>query len=80
MKSILYQTVMPFFLVEEYEYVLSLIEKFEAIQKYLGYPREVVKAIPENLIDYIDYESVGRDYVYETSGEFVDQDYYIEFI
>lgn len=103
------------FLVGAYEYVPSLIEKFEAIEKYLDYPREVVKTIsenldqefilhnlyegstleeklgcalydegfiiiPENLINYIDYEAIGRDYVYETSGEFVDQDYYIEFI
>lgn len=97
------------------EYAPSLIEKFEAIEKYLDYPRKVVKAIsenldqefiihdlyegstveeklgyalydggfiiiPENLINYIDYEAIGRDYVYNTSGEFVDQDYCIEFI
>lgn len=103
------------FLVEEYEYIPSLIEKFEAIEKYLDYSKELVKVIsenedqefiihnlyegstveeklgfalynggfiiiPENLINYIDYEAIGRDYVHETSGEFVDQDYYIEFI
>lgn len=103
------------FLVEEYEYVPSLIEKFESIEKYLDYPREVVKAIsdnldqefiihnlyegstveeklgyalydvgfiiiPENLINYIDYEAIGRDYNYSTCGEFIDEDYYIEFI
>ena len=103
------------FSVEEYEYVPSLIEKFESIEKYLDYPRGVVKAIsenldqefiihdlnegytveeklgyslydggfiiiPENLINYIDYEAIGRDHKYSTCGEFIDQDYYIEFI
>lgn len=103
------------FSVGEYEYVPSLIEKYEEIEKYLDYPRELVKVIsenldqefiiynlyegstmdeklghalydegiiviPENLINYIDYEAIGRDYKYSTCGEFIDQDYYIEFI
>ncbi|MHC5372230.1 hypothetical protein ACYSNU_00360 [Enterococcus sp. LJL120] len=36
--------------------------------------------IPENSINYIDYEAIGRDYNYSTCGEFIDEDYYIEFI
>lgn len=36
--------------------------------------------IPDNLTNYIDYESIGRDYKYNSFGEFVDGKYYIEFI
>lgn len=103
------------FSVEKYEYAPLLIEKFEAIEKYLDYPKELVKVIsenldqefiihdlyegstveeklgyalydggfiiiPENLINYVDYEAIGMDYKYSTCGEFIDQDYYIEFI
>ncbi|MGF2144880.1 antirestriction protein ArdA [Vagococcus fluvialis] len=103
------------FSIEEYENILSLIEKFEEIEEYLEYPRELVKIIvenlnqefiihnlydgstveeklgyalcdgefiiiPDNLINYIDYEAIGRDYKYNSFGEFVDGKYYIEFI
>ena len=35
--------------VKVYKYVPSLREKYEEIEKYLDYPREVVKVISENL-------------------------------
>ncbi|MEI5994357.1 antirestriction protein ArdA [Candidatus Enterococcus mansonii] len=35
--------------------------------------------IPEHLANYIDYEALGRDYDFGTSGEFVDR-YYIEYM
>lgn len=41
---------------------------------------EGIIVIPENLINYIDYEAVGRDYNYSTCGEFIDRGYHIEFI
>ena len=34
--------------------------------------------IPEYLVNYIDYEAIGRDYDLETSGELANG-YYIEF-
>lgn len=33
--------------------------------------------IPDNLVNYIDYEAVGRDYAINSSGEFA-IDYFIE--
>lgn len=34
--------------------------------------------IPDNLINYIDFEAIGRDYVTNSSGEWVSKQYYIE--
>lgn len=52
------------------------------MEERLGYALydEGIILMPENLINYIDYKAIGRDYNYSRSGEFVDHDYYIEFI
>lgn len=49
------------------------------MEEKLGYALydEGIVVIPENLINY---EAIGRDYKYSTCGEFVEEDYYIEFI
>lgn len=100
--------------IGEYEFPQAIIEKYSDLSDYLGYPREVVKVIaenlgseihiieldndvlgsdeeklgyslvdmgyfeiPDNLVNYIDYEAVGRDYAINSSGEFA-IDYFIE--
>lgn len=35
--------------------------------------------IPEYLVNYIDYETIGREYEFEASGQF-SEDYFVEFL
>lgn len=103
--------------IGEYEFPQTITEKYSELSDYLEYPREVVKAIaenlgseihiieldndilgsdeeklgyalvnidyfeiPDNLINYIDYEAIGRDYDLNTCSEWVSRQYFIEII
>lgn len=50
-------------------------------EEKLGYKlcEEGIIDIPEHLRGYIDYESIGRDYNYNSDGHFIGANYYIEF-
>ncbi|EQA5469017.1 antirestriction protein ArdA [Enterococcus faecalis] len=101
--------------IGEYDFPQAIAEKYCMISDYLGYPREVIKVItdnldcdinimeldhsirgseeeklgyalvdmgyfeiPNNLLNYIDYEVIGKEYLMNVGGEFVES-YFVEF-
>lgn len=64
------------------EFIIHNLYEGSAVEEKLGYALYDggFIIIPDNLINYIDYEAIGRDYKYNSFGEFVDGKYYIEFI